>query len=183
MSNVIKASVFNRIFKELQQLDEIRNDKFSILILGGGHKTKRFYRELEKDHDVELLWRGWSGPRWSKVFSFIPGQAGLIKLKNVNRLLEIHDLVGEQSTCRLYYLPIGKSSLLIDSIRSNYWKSIDSQHAEDITSKLDNYFILETFYDLSQDNVGQDLYRIQVEYGDETNQKIKDVLVKFNADL
>lgn len=180
MLYTIKASVFNLVFDELQKLNELRNDQYSLLILGGGHQTKQFYKNLGKDHDVELLWRGWSGPKWSKIFSFIPGQAGLIRVKNIDRLHELHDAIGERSTCRLYFLPRKKSSLIIDAIRSNYWRMVDPKHNNDINESLKDYFVLETFYDISQENTAQDLYRIKIEYGEKIDQNIKNVLLKFH---
>lgn len=82
----------------------LTNDKYQILILGQGGQPRSFYRQLKSEKDIEVLWTGWSGPAWTLIFSFIPGQSGLVKLKNRKRLKEFYNEIGAQSFCGLCFV-------------------------------------------------------------------------------
>src|SRR5688500_16798491 len=82
----IEVSELNAILSFLTTSTEIDLENFDFLIYGGGGQGKKFYRDLAKDKELEILWTGWSGPKWTSFLSFIPGQAGLIKLLKQSRL-------------------------------------------------------------------------------------------------
>jgi hypothetical protein len=109
-----------------------------ILIHGEGSQTRYFYRQLQTDKDVEVLWTGWSGPWWTFPLSFIPGQAGLVKVKNKNRLKELFLLIGEMSYCSLYMVDQITAIKINEVVKKNTNESI-----EGIIEKGENNLIVE----------------------------------------
>lgn len=82
---------------------------------------------MKDNPDIDLIWTGLFGPKWMRILSFIPAQAGLLKLKNINSLKDIYLQVGELSFSSIYFLRDEKGMELIDGIRKdNYRVNVDS---------------------------------------------------------
>lgn len=165
---------------ELQNCEELKKPEFSVLIFGQGDQTRSFYRNLRKDNDVELFWTGWSGPNWMRIISFIPGQAGILKIKNLDRLKEIYENVGELSYCGLYYLPKKKATELIGSIKSNHWEFQTQKKIVDILKNTTDFFTLNTVFDYHAGEKDGELYNIDLNYGENLNENLKRILMKVS---
>ena len=116
------------------------NLKQDIIIHGQGSQTRSFYKQLRLDKDIELIWTAWCGPWWTLPLSFIPGQAGLVRLKNRKRLKEIFLLIGEMSFCSVYFLSRNNSERVITNITT---KRKAAETAKEIVEKSKNDLIVE----------------------------------------
>lgn len=101
----IEVSKLDNILSFLAASAKLDLQNFDILIYGGGGQSKQFYRGLAMDNDVEILWTGWPGPRWTSFLSFIPGQAGLIRLLKQERLKTLYEELAALSASYLCYVP------------------------------------------------------------------------------
>lgn len=158
---------------------EIIDSDFSILIFGQGSQTRSFYRNLRNDSDVELFWTGWSGPKWMRIISFIPGQAGILEIKNIDRLKELYENVGELSYCGLYYLPKNKATELVKAIKSNHWEFQTQKKIVEILKEETDFFTLNTVFDYHGGERDGELYHIDLNYGENLNENIKRILIKL----
>jgi hypothetical protein len=120
----------------------VDNDNYQILIHGRGGKPRSFYRELSLEKDIDLIWTGWSGPLWAIIFSFIPGQSGLIKLKNKNRLKEFYNEIGAQSFCALYFVDRNTEKQIIELVTKKQKVEIS-----DLIENSDSNFMLDVYFD------------------------------------
>ena len=163
----------------MQNVSELRNPEFSIIIFGQGSQTRGFYRNLRNDSDIELFWTGWSGPKWVKIISFIPGQAGILQLKNIDRLKEIYEDVGALSYCGLYYLPKNKATELIKAVKSNYWDYQSQKKIIEILKGESDFFTLNTDFDYHGGEKDGEIFHIDINFGDKLNENIKRTLIKL----
>jgi len=127
-----------------------------------------------------LFWTGWCGPKWMWIISFIPGQAGILELKNIDRLKEIYENVGELSYCGLYFLPKNKASELVSSVKSNIWKFQTQKKIMTILKGENNFFTLNTDFDYHGGERDGEIFHIDINFGDNLNENIKRVLTKFS---
>lgn len=158
---------------------EIKDSDFSILVFGQGSQTRNFYRNLRNDSDVELFWTGWSGPKWMWIISFIPSQAGILEIKNIDRLKELYENVGELSYCGLYFLPKNKATELVKAIKSNHWEFQTQKKIIEILKNENNFFTLNTVFDYHGGERDRELYHIDLNYGKNLNENIKRILIKL----
>jgi hypothetical protein len=118
------------------------SDKYDVLIYGQGAKPRSFYDRLKSENDIELLWTGWSGPSWTVVFSFIPGQSGLVRLKNRKRLKEFYNEIGEQSYCGLYFVDKNTAQKIIDIVTTREKTEISK-----LIENTDDNFMFDVYFD------------------------------------
>ena len=118
------------------------NDRYQILIHGQGAQPRSFYNKLQMERDIDLIWTGWSGPKWTVIFSFIPGQSGLIRLKNKTRLKNLFYEIGEQSYCGLYFVDKKAEQEIIDIVT----KKKKGKISDLIEESVDN-FMLDVYFD------------------------------------
>lgn len=131
-------------------------DKYQILIHGQGGQPTFFYRKLKVEKEIELIWTGWSGPRWSSIFSFIPGQSGLVRLKNKNRLKEFCSEIGALSFCTIYFVTKDLEGIIISQIISKREKEI-----LELVMKSDDNFMLSIDFDYHSGQLdGEVVYKI-----------------------
>ena len=76
----IEVNDYEQMLKEISATNVLNFEKHDLLIFGSGGQDRKCCSELKTNPKYELLWSGWSGPKWTKFLSFIPGQAGLVKI-------------------------------------------------------------------------------------------------------
>jgi hypothetical protein len=175
ISGEIEVDLMENIIHELPNTDEIYNESFTIYIHGMGGQARSFYRRLQDNKDVELIWFGWSSNVWwTYIFSFIPGQAGLVKIINRNRLDQLYIDIGAMSLCGLYYFSSYKEQEIIDQVK----KDPNGLNIPKILEKETNYFLLEVDFDYhGGDKDGEVFYRT-LYYGDQLNENLKRILTR-----
>ncbi len=131
----------DKILDELLDCLQIR-DKYRILIFGQGAKTKSFYKNLKLEKDIEVLWTGWLWSGWTLILSFIPGQSGLIRLKNTNRLKELYYEIGAQSFCALCFVDSKTENEMLRRIAHKHKAKLS-----DLIENSENSFILDVDFD------------------------------------
>jgi hypothetical protein len=157
---------------ELQTVDSLKDDKFSLLIYGQGGQTKSFYNKLANDPDVTLCWTGCSGPKWMRILSFIPSQGGLLKVNNIGRIKKLYENVGQQSCCGLYFLPKNIASKIILAVRSSPFKFWKEMKLSSFLEGETEFFILDTFFDTDED-----FYHVELKYGEGLDPNIQNKLI------
>jgi hypothetical protein len=148
----------------------LTNDKYQILIYGQGGRPKSFYRKLKSETDIELLWTGWSGPKWTLIFSFIPGQSVLIRLKNKKRLKEFYNDIGAQSFCGLCFVDKDGENEIIRRITIKDEKEI----YELIETSESNFMVNIDFDYHGGQKDGEIVYKIAY-----VGQKVDPIIVKL----
>jgi len=101
----ISVTRLESILEDLSTPGKLNLNDYDLLLYGGGGQSKSFYNNLSKDPEVEILWTGWCGPKWTSFLSFIPGQAGLLKVLNQGRLKTLYEDLASHSVSDLYYVP------------------------------------------------------------------------------
>ena len=146
------------------------NDKYEVLIYGQGSQPKSFYRKLKIEKDIELLWTGWSGPTWTLIFSFIPGQSGLIRLKNKKRLKEFYNDIGAQSFCALCFVDKDSEAEIIEWVTKKNKREI-----HELIENSENNFMLDIDFDYhGGQRDGEVVYKIAY-----VGQKVDPTIVKL----
>jgi hypothetical protein len=153
-----KEIEFEKVDLILDRLTDysLTNDKYQILIYGQGSQPKSFYRKLKSEKDIELLWTGWSGPTWTLIFSFIPGQSGLVKLKNKKRLKELYNEIGAQSFCALCFVDKDTENEIIKRVTKN-----DKREISELIESSESNFMLDIDFDYHGGQIdGEVVYKI-----------------------
>lgn len=146
------------------------NDKYQVLIYGQGGQPKSFYRKLKSEKDIELLWTGWSGATWTLIFSFIPGQSGLIRLKNKKRLKEFYTDIGAQSFCGLCFVDKDGEDEIIRRVKNK-----DKREIQELIETSDDNFMLDIDFDYhGGQRDGEIVYKIAY-----VGQKVDPTIVKL----
>lgn len=101
----ISVTKLESILKALSTPGVLNVNDYDLLVYGGGGQSKSYYSNLSNDTEVEILWTGWCGPKWTSFLSFIPGQAGLIKVLKPSRLKSLFEDLASHSVSDLYYVP------------------------------------------------------------------------------
>jgi hypothetical protein len=101
----IEVKEYEQMVKAISNSNLIALEDFDLLLYGGGGRDKKFYLDLKGNTKCEVLWTGWSGPKWSSLFSFIPGQAGLIKVLEMNLFEELYYELAAHSVSDVIYVP------------------------------------------------------------------------------
>jgi hypothetical protein len=73
---------------------------------------------LRSDPEIEILWTGWCGPKWTSFLSFIPGQAGLVKVLNQSRLKPLYEDLASHSVSDLCYVPKDFTEMIKQAVNS-----------------------------------------------------------------
>lgn len=167
---------YNSVDTMLDKLTDysLTNDKHQVLIYGRGSKTKSFYKKLKTEKDIDLLWTGWSGPTWALIFSFIPGQSGLIRLKNKKRLKEFYNDIGAQSFCGLCFVDKDSESEIIKRVTKK-----DKREIHDLIENSENNFMLDIDFDFhGGQRDGEVVYKIGV-----IGRNVDQTIVKLLSDV
>lgn len=168
---IIKIDVMEDIIKELPKLSAIHATTHSILIHGMGGKPRSFYRTLDQNKSVELLWTGWSSNVWwTFLLSFIPGQAGLMKVLNRKQLDELYLDIGGQSMCGLYFIPNDKILWVLDKVKKERTPFIGK-----LLEDEKNYFLLTVDFDFHGGKRDGEVYYCHLLMGEKLDSEINTV--------
>jgi hypothetical protein len=152
----------------------LTNDKYQVLIYGQGSQPKSFYRKLKLEKDVELLWTGWSGPTWTLIFSFIPGQSGLVRLKNKKQLKEFYEDIGAQSFCTLCFVDKQTEGEIIERVTKK-----DKREIHELIESSESNFMLDIDFDYhGGQRDGELVYKIAY-----VGQKVDPTIVKLLSEV
>lgn len=111
----IEVEKYEVMLEKLSKTKLLDLKNFDLLIFGGGGQDKKFYRELKNNEKCEILWSGNLGPKWlSILFFFIPGQGGIIKIKDQTFFGDLYYELAAQSVSEVCYFPKNKSKELIN---------------------------------------------------------------------
>lgn len=173
----IEISIFDSMMDELVNSNELEKKGFTVLIYGQGSQSRHFYRQLRYNQDIELYWTGWSLPKALWFLSFIPGQAGLLKIINLKKTKEIYDSVGVMSLCSLYFIPSDIVNEVITGVKRNKYKF----DIRDLLKDKKEYFLMDVDFDYhGGEKDGEIFYRI-LQYGDDLSGNLKRILRIENA--
>lgn len=168
----IEIQVLENMLAALSKLNVISSADFTLLIHGMGSQTRSFYRELRTNESVEVIWSGWcSKVWWSYLFSFIPGQAGLVKVLDRKKLNPLYLEIGAQSMCGLYFVPNKKVEIIIDKVINE--RSFD---VSDILKDEKNYFLLVVDFDYRSETRDGEVYYRDFIVADNVGEEVKTLL-------
>jgi hypothetical protein len=172
----IEVSKLDDILSFLATSTEIDLENFDFLVYGGGGQTKKFYRDLAMDKEVEILWTGWPGPRWTSILSFIPGQAGLVKLLKQTRLKTLFEDLAVLSVSYLYYVP--KS--ITGKISTDVAKAPYSHHPRKILESEKQYLFMEVEMDDTITRKSKEYYVFDYGIGVDTKSEIQNLFTALS---
>ena len=171
---------------EVSKLDDILSflatstgmdlENFDFLVYGGGGQTKKFYRDLAMDKEVEILWTGWPGPRWTSFLSFIPGQAGLVRLLKQTRLKSLFVDLAVLSASYLYYVP--KS--ITRKISTDVAKAPYSHHPSKVLESEKQYLFMEVEMDDTITRKSKEYYVFDYGIGVDTKSDIQNLFTALS---
>jgi len=170
----IEINDYEKMLIEISNSNEIDLDDYDLLVFGCGGQNKKFYSELRTNSKYEVLWTGWSGPKWTKIFSFIPGQAGLVRILEQKSFAELYHELAAYSVSDVIYIRKELTESIIKLVENNAWKA----NFEAITKKELNSFVLtsEANESIIEDN--QEMLLYDYYFGTNVNQKLKDIIIR-----
>ena len=170
----IGVDLMEDIIKILPQLAAIHSADHSILIHGMGGQTRSFYNNLRRNKNIELLWSGWSSNVWwSYLLSFIPGQAGLTRIIDRQKLDSLYLDIGAQAMCGLYFIPNEKVLTILNKVKE--------ERTPDVSEYLkneNNYFLLTVDFDYHGDEKDGEIFYRDLIIGDKLDLEIKQNLIR-----
>jgi hypothetical protein len=161
------------ILDHLSNSDELKKPGYSVLIYGQGTQTRGFYKKLSKNPDVDILWTGWGGPRWSIIVSFIPGQYGLIKVKNLGSLKSIFFEVGALAYCSLCFV----SEQIVTRITNDIKKDSYEFDLESAVKNETDYFVMDVDFDYDSGKRDRDVVYRSVKVGEGLHNNLRQILL------
>ena len=168
----IETHVLENMLEALSKLKAISSTDFTLLVHGMGSQTRSFYRALNTNESVEVIWSGWcSKVWWSYLFSFIPGQAGLVKVLDRKRVDLLYQEIGAQSMCGLYFVPNASVESIVRQVIDE--RSFD---ISDIPMDEKNYFLLVVDFDYRSKTRDGEVYFRDFIIGDNVDDEIKKLL-------
>ena len=168
----INDSDYDLMMKELVESKKFEDDNYSVFIFGQGGQTRSFYYNLKQNNDVELIWTGFSGGKLLLPISFIPGQAGFLKVKNILMVKQLYDEVGAMSMCGLYYFRKEKEIEIINEVKKNKLNC----NLDEILKNEDEYFLLDIDFDYNGNKKGNELLFRIIRYSENLNSQLKEIL-------
>lgn len=167
----IEVSKLNDILSFLATSTVIDLESFDFLIYGGGGQSKKFYRDLAIDKELEILWTGWCGPRWTSILSFIPGQAGLIRLLKQDRLKTLFEELAAASVSYLCYVP----KTLTGIIKKDIENSAYSHNLLKILENQGQFLFIQAEMDDTITRKSKEYYLFDYGIGANTQQEIQNL--------
>jgi hypothetical protein len=165
----ISVTKSESILMVLSTPGSLKLDDYDLLIYGGGGQSKSFYNNLSKDPGVEILWTGWSGPKWSSFLSFIPGQAGLLKVLKQDRLKTLYEDLASHSVSDLYYVP----KALTEKIRQAVVVAPSSHDSKQILESEKSFVFLQCEMDETVMSNGEENYFFNIAIGPKLPDPVK----------
>jgi hypothetical protein len=165
----IPVAEMELILQTLSTPDVLDLTDYDLLVYGGGGQSKSYYKALRNDPEVEILWTGWSGGKWTSLLSFIPGEAGLVKVLNQNRLKSLFEDLASHSVSDLYYVP----KELTEKIKGAVISRPSSHRAEKILENETRFFYLQAELDETVITNGKECYLFDIVVGADLPQDLK----------
>jgi len=172
---LIEVSELDNILTSLTMATEIDLENFDLLVYCGGGQSKKFYRELASDSQLEILWTGWGGPAWAAILSFIPGQAGLIRLLKQGRLKTLFEELAVSSVSYLCYVPKGLTTI----IKTDIERSAYSHNPLKILGNQNEFLFIQAEMDDTVIRKSKEFYVFDYEIGVNAHPKIRNLFGTF----
>ncbi|GAB3203573.1 hypothetical protein ABID22_002121 [Pontibacter aydingkolensis] len=169
---LIEIKEYEKMLSEISLSESIDLNNYDLLLYGGGGQSKSFYRNLQQNSDYQVLWTGWAGPKWSSILSFIPGQAGLIKVVNQQAFKELYYKLAAYSVSEVLYVPKSLTLEIVDDVRKKNWKI----KFEKFIDKASESFLLTSEADEAVDEKGKGMYFIDYCFGEKVSTVLKDIV-------
>jgi hypothetical protein len=165
----ISVTKLESILEELSTPGKLNLNDYDLLIYGGGGQSKSFYNNLSKDPEIEILWTGWCGPKWTSFLSFIPGQAGLLKVLKQERLKPLYEELASHSVSDLYCVPKQLTAKILDAVHE-YPTSHDPKK---VLKNEISFLFMQCEMDQTVITNGQECYLFDVAMGPELSGDLK----------
>ena len=169
----IEVNDYEEMLREISTSIEIDLDNYSLLIFGSG-QNKKFFSELKSNPNYEVLWSGWFGPKWTRIFSFIPGQAGLVRVLKQEAFYELYHEMAAYSVSDVIYIEKAFMEELVNQVKTNAWRV----NFESFTKKDTRAFVLTSEANDSITKNGKEMFYYNYEFGFDLNQLIKDIITR-----
>ncbi|TPE46418.1 hypothetical protein [Pontibacter mangrovi] len=169
---LVEIKEYEKMLEEISESKSIDLDNYDLLLYGGGGQSKSFYRNLQQNSNCQVLWTGWAGPKWSSIFSFIPGQAGLIKILNQQAFKELYYELAAYSVSEVLYVPKFLTPEILNEVRKKTWKT----KFELFIDKAPESFLLTSEADEAVDEKGKGVYFIDYFLGEKASKVLKDIV-------
>ncbi|AHM59220.1 hypothetical protein D770_04765 [Flammeovirgaceae bacterium 311] len=167
----MEVSKFVQLLTELSQSPAIDLEKFDLLLYGGGGQDRKFYRDLRANSDVELLWSGWCASKWSSFLSFLPSQAGLIRVVKQAFLKPLFLELSAHSVSEVYYVPKSHTSLIFLEISHKRYRA----SVKDLLKNEDPRFTLQAETDDTIEREDGAYYFFDYEFSSALPDELKDL--------
>lgn len=146
-----------------------------MLLYGGGGQSKSFYNNLSEDPEIEILWTGWCGPKWSSFLSFIPGQAGLLKVLNQGRLKTLYEDLASHGVSDLYYVP----KAFTEKIKQAVVSAPSSHDSKKILEDAMSFIYIQCEMDETVLRNCVENFLIDIAMGTELSPEIRDLFFRY----
>ncbi|MGV6832044.1 MAG: hypothetical protein ACWA5P_10865 [bacterium] len=170
----IEVREYEKMLKEISCTNLLDNDNYDLLIYGGGGQDRKFYNKLKNNPKCEVLWTGWSGPKWSKFLSFIPGQAGLLKILQQDYFYEIYYELAAYSVSDVIYIRKELTKELCEQVITNTWKMNFNAFTE---GELYSFVLTSEADQIIKEN-GQEKFFYNYKFGSGLNQSLKKIITR-----
>lgn len=167
----IPVTKLESILEALSAAGTLNLYDYDLLVYGGGGQSRSYYNNLSNDTEVEILWTGWCGPKWTSFLSFIPGQAGLIKVLKPSRLKSLFEDLASHSVSDLYYVP----KALTQRIKQAVISGPSSHNSKTILENEMSFLYLQSEMDQTVMRNGQELFLFDLNMGPTLTENIKNL--------
>ena len=160
------------MLKAISTSDLIALGNFDLLLYGGGGQDRKLYSDLRQNTKCQILWTGWSGPKWSSIFSFIPGQAGLVKVLDMSLFEGLYYELAAHSVSDVIYVPKELTRVIIAEVREKTWRA----NFESFVERTPNSFVLTSEADETVTENGKEMYFYDYAFGSQLSQILRDII-------
>jgi hypothetical protein len=168
----IEVKEYEEMLTAIASSNLIALENFDLLLYGGGGQGKKLYSELRRNTKCEVLWTGWSGPKWSSIFSFIPGQAGLIKVLDMNIFRKLYYELATHSVSDVIYVPKESTREIIEEVKEKTWRA----NFQSFIKRTPNSFLLTSEADETVRENGKEMYFYDYAFGYQLSHLVRDLI-------
>jgi hypothetical protein len=168
----IEVSDYELMLNEISEAGSLNLESNDLLLYGGGGQDSNFYREIAANKNCELLWTGWSGPKWTSIFSFIPGQAGLIKILEVKEFGELYYRLAAHSVSNVIYLPKNLTRVVTSEVEKRTWQA----NFEKFITNDSNSFLITSEAEETINQNEEEKYLYDYVFGGQLDKELKEII-------
>ncbi|MCK7590745.1 hypothetical protein M0G43_09180 [Subsaxibacter sp. CAU 1640] len=174
----IEVNDYEKMLKEISATNALDFEKHDLFIFGSGGQDRKFYSELRTNPKYEVLWSGWSGPKWTKFLSFIPGQAGLVRILDQSSFYELYNELAVYSVSDAIYLRKQLTDELTQQVKNktssiNFESFLENEPISSVLTSETNDTLIEN---------GKEKFLYEYIFGRELNQSLKNMIRRKNED-